>query len=151
MKAWQIIVGMIALLIIVVVVQSIGSASHSASSQPTPTVAVQPTPTAVPQPTATPDAAYKLASIQDGYRPSRSDPLVGKMRRALSAMEPHCKQSADRLAALTDGTHVVMARSGVTESDLSILTHVGYTVHSLHFRTDCQSVFAAYATLRTSG
>jgi hypothetical protein len=98
--------------------------------------------------TPAPDSATRLASLQAGGSVPSGDPLIAQFQSALDSIAPHCTQSEDEVAALTASSHDDLIKNGVSESYLSVLKHVGYSIQDLNNPVDCQSMFAAYLVLR---
>ncbi len=89
-----------------------------------------------------------LAIIQKQGYLADSDPLVGQFKRQLDLLEPKCKDTRSRLADMTVATHDIMAKAGVEETHLSILTNVTASIPDSGPQWNCADIFAAYATLR---
>lgn len=103
-------------------------------------------------PTATPSPAYMLAALQTGSPIDSTDPLVSKFQRGLDALALKCGHKGIRLADLVVAVDKEMAKRGVHESYLDLLTHVLGTFPPGPFpHNRCPDIFAAYATLRIDG
>jgi hypothetical protein len=91
--------------------------------------------------------ADQLAYIQDGS--GSGSPLSLRFAAQFTVLKRHCPHnSPERLGEFLSNVHDVMKRSRISESYLSILTHVAKSIpHDLLLK-DCSEGFAAYATLR---
>ncbi len=136
------------------------SAASATAAPSTPTAAPSPTertrPTLLPaSPTATAargtptsTVGYKLAVVQVGGYVAPSDPLVARMDAELADLTDKCGDTRERLSDDAIVIHDDLAKRGVTESELSILQHVAASIPNGARLATCDSVFAAYATLR---
>lgn len=100
-------------------------------------------------PSQTEVIAEKLATIEAEGPPDEA--LIGQFDAALSRMEPHCNEPPIEISDDTVTAQQLLAEAGISESLLSILTHVQKSIPGALGKTKCFEVFAAYVTLRKSG
>jgi len=106
-------------------------------------------------PPTSPSPEYQLATLQRGGYVAPSDPLVRQIGTQLDSLQR--KTAADRasIASVCANTHDGMLKKGVSETNLSILTHVsgsmpdGLKNSSDHGETAITNFFAVYEVLRT--
>jgi len=96
-----------------------------------------------------PSVAEKLATIEANGPPD--DALVERFDRQLRALQTKCKDAPIRLSDYTVKAQQLLAKEGEDESLLSIIGHVNQSIPGSAPRMPCDSVFAAYVTLRTAG
>jgi hypothetical protein len=93
----------------------------------------------------------KVVTIDSGRLPSPSDPRVRKCQRVMAALDLKCKESRIRRADMAVVSRRLLREAGISESVLSILTHVNQSIPRGFGRMPCAGIFAAYVTLRTGG
>lgn len=99
-----------------------------------------------------PTSERKLATIETGRDVAEDDPLVRSFAVALDELQRLC--GADSRVRIADQAVVaqrLLKNGGVTESLLSILTHVGESIpeeSKQQLNPACSDAFGAYVVLR---
>ena len=96
-------------------------------------------------------AGEKLATLQTNGPPDEA--LVRQFDAQVEALTAKCNERPITLADFTVRTQGLLAKDGVSEPLLSIISHVNRSIPASPNLTPtrCRDLFAAYVTLRTAG
>jgi hypothetical protein len=97
---------------------------------------------------------YKLASIHNGGRVTKSDPLVAQFRRVLDQLEAKCPESRQQLADMGVKGQELLRDENIKESLLGIFRNWRASIPDEAKKGElgeCSGILAAYIALRVGG